>query len=193
VPHLAVGLLLVIGSATGFVVAFTHAGHRHSVLALARAVTVGQVLTDSDVRQVEVSVDADVATIPGSQLSSVVGQTVGASLPAGALLTRAELGASGVPAQGQAVIAVLVKPGQFPPSLAAGAHVLLVAAPPGTGGTSPTAQSGQSGQAPWSATVVDVQVLDNEQGTVASLQLAQAAARQVAALPAGQLSVVVVP
>jgi hypothetical protein len=189
VPYLAVGLLLVVGCATGFAVSFTHAGHRHPVLALARAVTLGQVLTSADLRQVEVGVDADVPTIPGSQLSSAAGQTAAISLPAGALLTRSELGAAQIPSAGQAVVAVLLKPGQFPPSLSTGAHVLVVIAP--ASGTSQAAPAPTASG--WEAAVVDVQVLDNEQGTVASLSLAQASARQVAAIPSGQLDLVLVP
>ncbi len=124
--------------------------------------------------------------VPEAAEPSVLGQPMAVSLPAGALLTRAEVGAAALPAPGQALLAVLVKPGQAPPDLAAGARVLLVLTPP-AGGSAP-AQSGPISD--WAGTVTAVQQLDGEQGTVVVVQLPRAQAMQVAALPAGQLSVV---
>jgi hypothetical protein len=45
----------------------------------------------------------------------------------------------------------------------------------------------------WPATVTGVTARADEQVTVVSLQLTEAAARQVAAMPAGQLSLVMLP
>lgn len=193
-PYLVLGALLVLVCATGFAVAVTHLDHRRAVLALARPVTVGQVLTTGDVREVNVVPDAGMAVMPGAQTSSVVGQTMALSLPAGALLTPAELGQAATPRVGQAIVAQLMKPGQFPPNLAAGAHVLLIPATTGASSGSPemstptsTRKAAGSG---WAAIVTDVQTLGNDQGSVLSLQLADTQARQVAA--AGSLNVVVV-
>lgn len=103
--------LLVLVCATGFALAVTHLDHRRPVLALAHPVTVGQTLTSGDLRPVNVVTDAGMAAIPGSRATSVVGQRMALSLPAGALLTPAELGQAATPPSGQAIVAELMKPG----------------------------------------------------------------------------------
>ncbi len=187
--HLALGALLVVVCALGFTVAASRLDHRASVLALARPVTVGQILSADDLRPVRVSAGSGVDSIPASASGSVVGRQVAVSLPAGALLTRAELGTASVPGAGEAVVALAEKPGQFPPDLAAGAHVRLVPAP----------GSAQQATAPpgvpangWMATVTGVQTLASGQGSVVTVLLAQADALRVAALGSGLVSVVVV-
>lgn len=198
VPHLLVGALLVVACAVGFAVAASSVDHRAVVLALARPVTVGQRLTSGDVRSVRVSVEAGVATIPASMLTQVAGDQVAVSLPAGALLTRAELGPIAVPA-GQAIVAVAVKDGQAPPSMAPGEHVLLVAAASanvavGAGTSSTPGSSGAGVGGPWAGVVTDVASPSAAtDSTVVSVQLADTAARAVAALPAGQIDLVLVP
>jgi Flp pilus assembly protein CpaB len=193
VPHLVLGALLVVACAVGFAVAASNVDHRSSVLVLARPVTVGQRLTATDLRSVRMSADAGVSTIPASLLDQVTGQTVAVSLPAGALLTRDEIGQVALPA-GQAVVAVAVKPGQAPPSLAAGGHVLLVVVPSNgpaaVGTTSDTAKPA----GPWPGVVTAVTDLtDASGGSVVSVQVADADAQEVAALPAGQIDLVLVP
>lgn len=199
VPHLLVGALLVVACAVGFAVAASSVDHRAAVLALARPVTVGQRLTSGDLRSVRVSVEAGVATIPASMLTQVAGEQVAVSLPSGALLARAELGPIVVP-PGQAIVAVAVKVGQAPPSVSPGEHVLLVAAAStnaaagaGTNTTTPSSSSAGAG-GPWPGVVTDVASPSTATDTtVVSVQLADTEARAVAALPAGQIDLVVVP
>lgn len=196
VPHLVVGALLVVVCAVGFAVAASSVDHRASVLALARPVSVGQRLTSADLRTVRVSAAAGVATVPASMLNQVTGQQVAVSLPAGALLTRAELGTVAVPA-GQAIVAVAVKAGQAPPDLVPGDHVLLVVAQsagPGDSSTSST-ESGTPGSAgPWPGVVTGIVAPSaTTDSTVVSVQLADSSARVVAALPTGQVDIVLVP
>ena len=131
VPHLALGALLVVVCALGFALIATGTDHRRSVLSLARAVTVGQRLTGSDLRSVSISAGSGVDTISASDSSTIIGEPLAMSLPAGALLTRSEIGAATMPT-GQALVAIAVKAGQFPPSLAAGAHVHLILMPSST-------------------------------------------------------------
>lgn len=187
--YLGLGALLVVVCALGFAVAASRLDHRVSVLALARPVTVGHTLSAGDLRAVPVSAGGGVDSIPASASGSVIGRSVAVSLPAGALLTRAELGTASVPGAGEAIVALSVKPGQFPPDLAAGAHVHLIA----------TANAGQQASAVpgvpaggWAATVTGVQGLASGQGSVVTVLLAQADALRVAALGSGLVSVVVV-
>jgi hypothetical protein len=166
------------------VVAMMQVGHRVAMLALARPVTVGHVLIEQDLRQVPLSEDSGVGLIPASQAASAVGQPVAYALPAGTLLSRADFGAPQVPPPGQAVVAVAVKPGQFPPALAAGTTVsVIVVAGNNTGLAQPVAPGGS-----WTAVVTDVTTPANDQSTVVALVLPTASARQVAAIPSGQLS-----
>ncbi|HTZ44898.1 MAG TPA: SAF domain-containing protein [Jatrophihabitans sp.] len=191
-------MLLVVACALAFGVAASSVDHRAAVLALARPVTVGQRLTSEDVRTVRVSAEAGVATIPASMLDQLVGQQVAVSLPAGALLARTELGPAALPA-GQGIVAVAVKSGQAPPDLAAGNHVLLVVVQPTNAATSDSSTStpaaGTAGSGgPWPGVVTGVAAPSaTSDSTVVSVQLDDAAARAVAALPAGQIDLVLVP
>lgn len=115
----------------------------------------------------------------------MIGQPVAYALPGGVLLTRAELGSGAQPPVGQAIAAVAVKPGQYPPGLAPGVRVLLV--PAGSGGAAPS--SGGPSGGPWPASVVGVLALAGEQGAVVTVQLVAAAAPTVAAL-SGSVAVV---
>lgn len=198
VPHLVIGALLVVVCALGFALAAGSVDHRRAVLALARPVTVGQRLTSADVVSVRVSAGAGVATIPASALNTVVGQTLAVSLPAGALLSHDELGPVSLP-DGQAVVAVAVAPGQAPPGLAAGEHVDLVRVPPSdaiaAGSVTPGSGSSDSRSAApaWSGVVTGVETVADAQGhQVISVRLPAAQAEQVAALPTGQVDLVLV-
>ncbi|GAA1291633.1 SAF domain-containing protein [Saccharothrix xinjiangensis] len=186
-PYLLLGVLLVLVCVGGFVLISLNSGDRRPVLALARDVSVGQVLTAQDLRQVNVAVDPGVAVVGADQAATVVGRPLATSLSTGALLTPNSVGGAAVPTSGQAVAALALKPGQFPHEVAAGARVSMVFVPGQAGtATSPPADGGTA----WTAVVTSVTTSPNEQTTVISVQLAEATARQVAAVPAGQLSIV---
>lgn len=193
VPYLVLGVLLVVVCAAGSVITVLQVGDREPMLTLARPVNVGHVLAPQDLRQVPMSAGSGTDVVPASQASSVLGQPVAYSLPAGTLLSRSALGHPQVPPAGQGVVAVAVKAGQAPPDIAPGATVSVIVAPNSgtsstTGSTSSTASGG-----PWQAAVVSVAPQTNDQSTVVSLQMPTATARQVAAIPPGQLALVAVP
>lgn len=190
VPHLLLGALLVLACAAGFVLWSLNVGQRQPVLALARPAAVGHVLSAQDLRQVNIAADPGVSTVAGSKVSTVVGKSMATSLPAGALLSPEVLGTAAVPGQGQAIAALALKAGQFPPELAPGARVSVVFVRGSATGSSSIPPSSQDNGSTWPATVTSVTARANEQTTVVSVQLSEAAARQVAAVPSGQLSVV---
>jgi hypothetical protein len=189
IPHLLLGVLFVLACAGAFLVVSLNTGDRQSVLALARPVSVGQVLTVRDLQQVSVAVDAGVSVVDASQAASVVGQTMSTNLPAGALLTSEAVGSAGVPATGEAIAALSLKAGQFPPEVSPGTHVSVVFVP-GQAGASLASPPAPDSTTVWPAVVTSVTTPANQQTTVVSVQLSEAAARQVAAVPAGQLSIV---
>lgn len=193
IPYLLLGIILVVACAAAAVVVSLRVDHRESVLMLARPVTVGQILSNKDLRQVAMSTDIGLDAVPVTESSSVLGHPVAYSLPAGALLTRGSVGAPAIPTAGHAVAAVGLTAGQFPPALARGARVAVLvsatsstASAPGTNDTTVVKPIAQ-----WVATVVDIGASGTDQHTtVVSLQLPEADARQLATAPTGQISLV---
>ena len=74
-------LLLVAVCALVLAGARVRAGSREPVLALARPVAAGQVITASDLRVVDVSVAGPVSVVPAWQRDRVAGRSATASLP----------------------------------------------------------------------------------------------------------------
>jgi hypothetical protein len=188
VPHLLLGVLLVAVCAAGGVFAGMQLGDRESVIALARAVAVGQLLEAQDLKQVSMAADSGMDVLPASAVSTVVGQPVAFSLPVGSLVTRSVLGGPRIPAPGKGIAAVGLKPGQFPPDLSPGTAVAVLATP----GQSPAAGTPVGQTLSWTAVVAGVAARETEQITVVSLQLAESDARALASAPAGQLSLVAI-
>lgn len=187
VPYLALGALLVIACATGFAVLVSQLDERTQVLALARPVTIGQVLTPADLQEVSIAAEPQVATVPSSQAGGVVGSTMAVSLPAGSLLTPATLGDALVPGTSEAFVALALAPGQFPPEVSPGARVLLVVV-----SDSPADGTAPAERPPgWVATVIGVHQTATDATTVMSVQLGEDDAHELAAA-AGQVSVVMV-
>jgi hypothetical protein len=185
-----VGVLLVVVCAAIFAAGWLQAGNRQPVLALAQPVTAGQVLTSADLQVVRVSASGPVSLLPASQEASVVGRTAAAALPAGSLLTSAEIGTVPLTA-GQAFLGVAVKPGQYPPDLSAGQTVDVLATPAGSSGSS----GASSAALPVGrAIVLSVSEQASTQGlTVVELDVSQDAMPQVAAASAsGQIALATV-
>jgi hypothetical protein len=191
VPYLLLGVVLVIACAAAAVIVSMHLDNRQQVLALSRPVMVGHLLSTQDLHQVLVSTDGGLDSVPAGEQSTVVGRPAAFSLPTGALLTRGSVGAPAIPVDGQAVAAVALKAGQFPPVLAPGARVaVLVAASTPAAGTQSSSSAQVIPVAQWTATVTDVGPCPDQQSTVVSLQLQEANARQLATAPSGQISLV---
>ncbi|MFC8429265.1 SAF domain-containing protein [Streptomyces sp. NPDC057253] len=184
-PYLLVGMLLVLGCTAGGVVVATSVGNQEPVLVLARPVTVGQVLSDRDLREESVAASSRLRFIPVRSKSSVEGRPVAYSLPEGAPLTRNVLGAAHVPPAGQAVAAVGLKAGQFPPGVQSGNRVAVVV-------VADNGNTASSTSTAWDASVTDVRRDATDQAAVISLLMAEGDARRLAAAPAGQISVVMV-
>ncbi|WP_129665721.1 hypothetical protein [Phytoactinopolyspora endophytica] len=185
VAHLSLGILLVVGCVTAFVVMSTRMDERAPVLALAEPVTVGDVLTPADLREVNVAVDAGVAVVDASRARSVVGTRMAISAPAGTLLTSGMLGDTVLPGSGEAIVAVALAPGAFPPETTPGAHVHVV--PSAAPGENSTVEEPESS---WSAVVVGVHPTTVEATTVVSLQVDEQAAAQIAAVASVRIVVI---
>jgi hypothetical protein len=203
VPRLVVGVVLVVGCVAAFYVWSLQASGRLPVLALARDVAAGQVLTEADLRVVRVATGPDVASVPASQRAEVIGRPVALPGVAGTLLTPDAVGSAAFPEEGQGIAAVAVTAGQHPPSLTAGSRVaVLRTTTPTTPAGAPTQPDQATGDAPGSSdgggdVVASGQVLTVEAdptradgARVVSLLLSEADALRVGAAPVGSLSLV---
>jgi hypothetical protein len=188
VPYLLLGVLLVVVCAAGGVFAATRLGDRESVLALSRPVAVGQVIGAQDLKPVSMATDSGVDVLPESAASTVLGQPVAFSLPAGSLVTRSVLGSPQIPLAGNAIAAVGLKPGQFPPDLTPGTTVAVLA----TSSQGQATGTSNSQTSSWMAVVTGIAAREAEQVTVVSLQLSESDARALASAPVGQLALVAI-
>ncbi|WP_051970808.1 hypothetical protein [Kitasatospora azatica] len=161
-------------------------GHRSHVLALARPVTAGQVLTAADVKPVLVSAEGGTAVIAAGRQDLVVGQKVNATLPAGLLLSQDLLGQGPTPA-GSAVVTLALKEGRYPPTLGPGDRVAVYEA-------RPAAAAGGTGASPVAAEPVTAMTLDVRPGggsTGGAVVMLRVAADQAGRLVADQEPAVV--
>jgi SAF domain len=186
------GVLLVVAVcalvlAEGRMLTGGRAGSREPVLALARPVAAGQVITAADLRVVDVTAAGPVSLVPAGRLAQVAGRTATTGLPAGSLLAAGDVGAPS-PGRGQAWLGVMLLPGRYPPGLAAGQHVGVLAAP-ASGGRAPARVAGYG-------VVLSVTALvPGAAGElVVGLDLPRDVAGQVAAAAAaGRVSLAVIP
>ena len=197
IPLAILGLLLVVACALGFGTILTQVGQQHQVLVLAHPVDVGDDLTASDLGLATVSTGTSgIAFITASKESTVIGRPAAVAMPAGAPLIAADLG-SIPPPVGQAVVAVLIKPGDAPPSLAPGAAVWVVITTPETQSTGPLPSQATSAMAPVAATVTAVDTPSDTaitQGVIVSLSLPTSDVQTVTtAAAAGNVSLALVP
>ena len=186
VPQLLVAVFLVAFSALVAVVLFSRAAAKEPVLALANAVTRGQVVAMDDLLVAYVASDDPIATVSSDDASSLVGLSAVADLPAGTILTSAHLISRTGLEDGEGVVGLALAPGEFPTlSLAPGDRVEVVA----TDGVDGTV----SGRVISSAEVFDVAELGVQGDRFVSLRLpADLTAEVAAAAEADQVRLVLV-
>ena len=189
VPHLVVGALLVTSCTAGGLWWSQTAGERQPALAVARPLALGATLKAADLREVSVALDGPIDAIPAAEKTRVVGQRLAVSLPVGALLPRGALGMAPGPGEGRAIAALALGPGQASPDLSAGTTVLVVL----NSSTADSTGMALPGTA-WPGLVTNVTTSTAAEPTrMVAVDLDEDDARRVAAAPAGQLSLVIVP
>jgi len=196
-PLAILGLLLVVACALGFGTILTQVGQQYQVLVLSHPVEVGDVISASDLGLATVSTGTSgIAFITAGNESTVIGRPAAVAMPAGAPLIAADLGSVPPPA-GQAVVAVLIKPGDAPPSLAPGAAVWVVITTPETQSTGLSPSATPAATTPVSATVTAVDTPSDSaitQGVIVSLSLPASDVQTVTtAAAAGNVSLALVP
>lgn len=185
----AAGLLMVL-FALGNVVLYSRVAARPEVLATARDVRYGQILTADDVKVVQLRGEG-VATIPASRMSQVVGQTARATVGRGTLLSPSLIISGPAVGANEAVASAALRSGLYPAGLRPGDRVRVVrrgASGAGLGGNTTTAEPIGSG------TVLSVQATPDVVGVTAiSLIVPSNLADDVSAAAAeGRISLVLV-
>ncbi|MEV6523195.1 SAF domain-containing protein [Longispora sp. NPDC051575] len=186
VPRILLGSGLVLVCVLASVLAVAALDARVQVLAAARALAVGQTVTDADVKVVRLAAGSEVATVPVAERASIIGRTVAMPVAAGALLAPGQLGAAAWPPVGQSLVALPVKPGRVPSGLGAGARVsVFVVSAGGSGGG-----GGAAGVVSADGTVTEVHVAVDQTGTIVVSVLVGAGDAPRIASASGEVSVV---
>lgn len=198
IPLVVAGLLVVLGCGLASAQLAARAGDRVPVLAAARALPAGHVITPGDVQVVRVAADAEVRVVPVGNREHVVGTTTAVPVGPGQLLTSSALGTSRTPPRGQSVVGLALKPGQFPNGLEPGAAVRIF-----TGGrnATPVTVTGGSktpvdpgGQVTGIVVSVEHAGDTSEAAISVTVQIPDASAAEIAtAASAGSVSVVQIP
>src|SRR5262249_17219024 len=110
----ALGVVLVAVSAVAAYLFVVTAGATHPYLAVNRNVPYGATITAADLTVVDVTPAAGLHPIPASERDQVIGKHAAAELFPGTLLTRAQLTDLAIPAPGQHLVGIELKPAQVP-------------------------------------------------------------------------------
>lgn len=190
-PLLAVGVLLVAGCALLFTLVAGRGPAGTQVLVASRPLPAGHVLSAADLSTATLR-GPRVASIPAGGEAGVLGRPLALPVAAGALLLPADVGSASGLAAGSAVVALALKPGQYPPMVGTGDRVeILNTATDGAngganGGANDAAATGGAVGQPVPAIVlaVDPQPEGSAVAVVASVQVAAGQASAVAAMGA---------
>ncbi len=179
-PLIVAGVVLVVGSALAFATAELRLAGADQVLVVGRSLPAGHLLARGDLGVVRLRTAAGVASLPASAAPALLGRPLAVPVVSGALLSAGEVGTGhGLPA-GMDVVALALRPGQFPPSLASGDSVVVVdTGVPSAAGTAVAAATGPAA----TVTALDPTTAADAT-TVVSVQLSQADAAALARLGA---------
>jgi hypothetical protein len=127
----AVGVVLVVICAVVAYLLVVTAGVTHPYLAVTHKVPYGATIKANDLTVINVNPAAGLRPIPAKQREQVVGKHAAADLFPGTLLIRDQLTDRTIPAPGQQLVGIELKPAQLPArTLTPGDTVILVVVPP---------------------------------------------------------------
>lgn len=188
--RVVLGAFVVVISALVAGMLYADLGDRHPVLAVSRAVEVGQVIEAGDLREVLAAPVPGVRTTPASSFRAMVGRTAAVRLVPGTLLHPSEVTVGPVVGPDRAVVGAVLKPGAYPVGLRVGDDVLAVV-------LAPEAAAGDAGiPVPVRATVAALEQSSDPAvgGLVVSLGVAPGDATVLATAGArGRLTLVLAP
>lgn len=111
---LLIGVVLAVVGALAGVMIYRQADNRVAVVAVAKAIPFGQTINRDDVHEVLLPVDTGLATVPWSEVTSVVGRIAATDLLAGQAITPDAVTSARPPNAGNAVVGIAVGPGRVP-------------------------------------------------------------------------------
>ena len=183
----AVGVVLVAVAAVLAYLLWVGSAVTRPYLAVSHTVPYGATIGPDDLTVVDINAATGLQPIPADQRGSVIGKHAAVDLVGGTLLTPAELTDQAIPAPGQQLIGIDLKPGQLPlRTLHTGDAALLVIVPatavagvpdtqPTPLGSPPTIRATVAGASPPDTTGnvrVDVAVAQSDGPTVAAMAAA---------------------
>lgn len=107
-PLAVVAVICMVVSIVAFVGVQLASTDRRPVLAVARPIEAGEVITEADLRVAQVAADPALSPIPLSAKSTVLGRTAAVDLRPGMLLVESSLGESTAVSDGEALVGVQV-------------------------------------------------------------------------------------
>ncbi|MBS2547713.1 hypothetical protein KGQ19_12630 [Catenulispora sp. NL8] len=168
---IALSVALILAGALGGVQLYNSVGHTYEVLAVAKAVPVGGMISADDLTTVRISLDPGIK--PVSDAGLVVGKRAAVGLVPGTLITRGEVTDAQLIGAGQVQVGIATTVNQRPATpLNPGQKVTLIGIPDSSGG-------GPTLSAPVSGTVVLVGPADSQQTVVVDVAISADLAPQV--------------
>jgi len=142
-PLVTVGsLLLVLASVAIFASIYSSADHRIAVLTVVKTVHQGQPIIGADLGTADVATSSNLVPIPESGAAVLSGTWAAVTLPAGSLLTLADVTTKRPLPIGSAVVGVTLKDGQLPSSGLEPGDLVMIVQTAAAGAALPTAGPG---------------------------------------------------
>jgi hypothetical protein len=190
----ALGVVLaVIGAVVGYLLVLT-AGVTRPYLAVSHNLPYGATFGPGDLTVVDVNPAAGLQLIPAGQRDQIIGKHAATDLFAGTLLSPAQVTNQVIPAPGQELVGIALKPGQLPArTLKIGDSVNLVVVPPSSITGVPDAQASAVAQpSTIRATIAGTAPPETNGNIRVDVAVTQADGPAVAALAAaGRIAIVV--
>ena len=113
-PFVALGLTVALTAALVFALWASSLSNRTAVAVAGRNIPTGSTIEIDDLRAVEMASGQGAGYVPMADVGSLVGHTVRAAIPEGAILHPGLLSASSPVDQGMAVVGAVLEPGEYP-------------------------------------------------------------------------------
>lgn len=152
---IALCVLLIAGGGVGVVLLLLVSGQRSQVLTVVREVPVGATVTDQDLGEASIALDAGVKAVPSADRDRIVGQRAATTLKTGSLLSASQVTTVTLLRQGEQLVPVGLKPEQVPASVLSPGMRVEILRVPGEGQGPDMSKGGDQVQ-PISARVVQV-------------------------------------
>jgi len=146
-------VLLVLASIAIFAGIYSSADHRVPVLTVVTTIHQGQPITGADLGTADVATSANLAPIPVSGEAALSGTWAAVTLPAGSLLTPADVITKRPLPTGSAVVGVSLKDGQLPSGGVEPGDLVMIVQTPAAGAILPV--SGSAGASDGSGAAAD--------------------------------------